>query len=503
MSKLLDYLKDKLSETKHNLHLISPKLVDEIDGREPDKDLVFVKWEVAHTLPMINRNGLGLSLISAESSIDTAVGKSANVDHRVIKNIPLGVDIPEDDFGNPISLHVGHIISASVEGPNEGQRLAIPTEPRAIFFTTALFRQEHFVQALIDDILDAHLIGRDSVYQASVEYGRAGSFEDDLIFDGEKLFSFDDAPEDLQEKFLFFDHKPIQHNGRVAGLVVGGNSGVIFSGLGILDSTVNPADVETRPLEVAASDACGSDASVKDSLGLFFQIILSLKGDSDMLNEKSLDFLSTIGLLDSESLPKAKAAIAILSNPKDNKPESAEYTEAVNNLSTILEKVSALDIEKEIDNKVSEALNSDEYIKADTLQSKIDDHISALKEKGEVFTKEDFDTKVQKRIDEINANADQVSDWLKKLADEGINVETLNKALSAAGQVKTVKDQLSSFAGQEDAEDKFAKSLGIFKLMSKGTETINSDLEGGVTPPVDNAIKVGASSKSIMDNFIA
>lgn len=493
---LAELLQSKFGDEVLSLQLIKPEIVKDINGLEPDKDKVFIKWEVAHTLPMINRNGLGLSLISAESSISSALHKSVNVAHQVIKNIPQGIEPPTDEDGRPVSLHVGHVVAATVEGPPENQKLAIPQKPRAIFFTTALFRQEPFVQAVLEDIMDAHVSGRDPFFQASVEYGRAGSFEDDLIFDGEKLFSIMDAPEELQQKFFEFDRRPIQHEGRVAGLVVGGNAGVVFSGLGI---TADPADVDTWPLEVAASNM-NSDANAGKWLNLLI-CLSSFEGELQMFNEQWLEVLCSLGAFKKEDLERAKPLLAILKSSQGDKDDK-QFTEAVNELTSILKDAKNIDFEKAIQEKVDEELTNGNYIKKDELASKLKAHVDELKEKGDIFLKEDFDKKLQEGLDAVNARGEKVNKWLGTLKEKEIDVEKLNAALKKSGQEKTVQERLAGFAGEENADELFEKSIGLFQMLYKGADEVNTDNSNSPVPQVGSRERQSESTKDVLDSFV-
>ena len=501
MTSLLEHLKSKTGNETLSFQLKSPKIVEDIKGKKPDKDLVFVKWEVAHTLPMINRNGLGISLISAEKSIKTAINKNVNVEHKTIKNIPLGIEPPIDEDGNPISLIIGHIIDAEVGGESTGQTVAVPSAPVPMFFTTAMHRQEPFVQRVLDDILDAHVTGRESIYKASVEFGRMTDFEDDMIFDGSKLFSIMYAPEDLQEKFRHFDRKPIQHNGRVAGLVVGGNAGIVFSGLAV---TVNPADVETRPLEFAASANDDGMVNAGECVNSYIHYKLVEEGDLNMLNEKFVDFLGSTGIIKPDELVRAKAAMKLLHDQENSKNlDEKQYADAVNNLASVLKGLESSDLEKVIQEKVDKKLSSDDFIKKEELESKIEARIGEMKKDKKLFTEEDLETAVKGRLEEINSINDKVEKWLSTLEEKGIDINKLNTALKEAGQTRNVREQLIHIASNEDADGRFEKSINFFQLMGKGADAINSVNPGNdtVIPKVNDRV-LDLSTESLMESFM-
>ncbi len=452
--------------------------------------------EVAHSLPFINRNGLGLSLIGLEKTGKTAINKNVNVEHQVIKNLNNPhIDVPVDDDGNPVSRIIGHVVAQEIGGEPMNEMVAIPTDgSRPVFFVTALHRAEPFVQAVHEDILDSNMAGRPSRFGASVEFSRIDGFGDDLIFDGEKQVSFADADKDLLDKMLTFNFAPIQHNGRVAGLVPGGNRGVNFSGLAI---TINPADVKTGPREVAASTKEGQDDASRMLASLVF---LQSQGEQKMDTSAMIELLCTVGALEGEKAKSARTLAALL-NTNEEKTGSKKFDAAEEKLAEILASIKTADAERAITDKVDEKLASGDFIKADDLNSKVEAAIKEQVEKGDLFTKESFENAVKAKIDTLNASVKKVDEMLNTLKEAGIDVEKLDKAMQGMASKKGLREQLNTLANGENCDERFKGAVDFYKTLAKGAEALNSNVKKDDSLPPLAGASVASYSESEEDFY--
>jgi len=497
MRDLAAYLKSILKDQSLCIELSKPEVVENVDGFEPNKDLIFIKWIGAHTLPLVNLNGWGLSFKGVKKTLHTVMNKSVNLDHKVFKNLGL-VELPEDKEGRPISLHIGSVVGYELEGADTIGDVTVPNEKQEIRIITALYRHEPIVQAIHKNILDAHISKKEADFKASIEYNRAGSFEDDLIFDGEKVFTFENAPDDLREKFFAFEREPIPHNGKIAGLVIGGDVGVEFSGLGI---TVDPADTLTRPIAFAASKAKGRKGEASRMLASLLSLG-SIKGDCEM-NKEIIDFLCSLGVIPEDQAKLARASMAIL-NQKDNGSDDKKLDKALENLTSVLNSIGSADAELVIQKKVDEKLASGDFIAKKDLEEKINEVIEKQKGDGELFTKDDLEKEVENRLKSINAINSTVESWFNKLKEEGIDTDKLDTELQKSGQGISLKQQLVNMAGEENSEERFTKSIGFFKTFAKGADALNTNSGSSAAPPVNNAQtdKMTGPNAELLNNFL-